>query len=65
MIRVNDITTALSIFRSQYSAANWGDLLRQELPELTDEDVEWLCSLTEAMESQEPVSSTGLLRVTS
>ena len=39
--------------------ANWGDLLRRELPGLTDEDVEWLCSLTEAMESQEPVSSTA------
>jgi hypothetical protein len=54
--------TALSIFcsSSQYSAKQWGDLLRQELPELTDsqradEDIEWLCGLTEATESHEPV----------
>ena len=50
-----DIATALSIFCSQYSSGHWGNLLRQELPELTDEDIEWLCGLTEAMESQEPV----------
>ena len=58
---INDITTALSIFCSHYSAANWGDLLRREIPELTDEDVEWLCSLSEVMESREPlaVSSTA------
>ncbi len=55
---INDIATALSIFCSQYrdSAKQWGDLLRQELPELTDGDIEWLCGLTdsEAMESHEP-----------
>ena len=55
---INDITTALSIFCSQYDAVHWGDLLRRELPELTDEDIDWLCGLTEAMESQEPVFST-------
>jgi hypothetical protein len=47
----NDIqvATALSIFCSQYSTNHhWGDLLRQELPELTDEDIEWLCGLTQA-----------------
>ena len=52
--RINDIATALSIFCSQYSTERWGDLLRQELPELTDEDIEWLCGLTETMESHEP-----------
>ncbi len=54
---INDIATALSIFCSQYSAKQWGDLLREELPELTDEDIEWLCGLTEleAMESHEPI----------
>ena len=56
---INDITTALSIFCSHYSAANWGDLLRREIPELTDEDAEWLCSLSEVMESREPASSTA------
>jgi hypothetical protein len=56
---INDIATALSIFCSQYSTKHWGDLLRQELPELrlTDEDIEWLCGLTEAMEAWEPVSA--------
>jgi hypothetical protein len=56
--RINDIATALSIFCSQYSTNQWGNLLRQdsELPELTDEDIEWLlvCGLTETMESHEP-----------
>jgi len=55
---INDIVTALSMFRSRYDAAHWGDLLRQELPELTDEDIAWLCGFTEAMESQELASST-------
>jgi hypothetical protein len=43
---------------------NWGDLLRQELPELTDEDIEWLCGLTEAMESHEPAALDPSLEVT-
>ncbi len=45
---ISDTATALSIFCSQYSTRRWGDfkLLRQELPELTDEDIEWLCGLT-------------------
>jgi hypothetical protein len=51
---INYIATALSIFCSQYSTNEWGVLLRQELPELTDEDSEWLCGLNEAMESHEP-----------
>lgn len=36
---ISDIATALSIFCSQYSTNQWGDLLRQELHELTDEDI--------------------------
>ncbi len=35
-------------------SSRWSDLLRKELPELTDEDIEWLCGLTETMESHEP-----------
>ena len=57
---INDITTTLSIFGSQYSTAhelaNCYDVV-QELPDLTGEDIEWLCGLTEATESQEPVSA--------
>jgi hypothetical protein len=61
---INDIATALSIFCSQYSTKNWGDLLRQELPELTDEDIEWLCGLTEEMESHEPAALDPSLPIT-
>ena len=32
-------------------------LLRQELPELTNEDTEWLCGPAEAAEASEPASS--------
>ncbi len=32
---INDIATALSIFCSQYSTKQWGDLLRKELPALS------------------------------
>jgi hypothetical protein len=57
---INDITTTLSIFGSQYSTehefANCYDGV-QELPDLTDEDIEWLCGLTEATES--PGTSFG------
>jgi hypothetical protein len=53
---INDIATALLffVFSTKYSPKRWGDLLRQELPELTDEDTEWLCGLSETMESHEP-----------
>jgi hypothetical protein len=55
---ISDITTALTLLCSQYSSENWGALLRQELPELTDEDTGWLCGLTEALEPQEPITSS-------
>ena len=54
---IQDNATALSLFCSNYSASHWADLLRKELPELTDADIEWLCGLTEAAEALEPVSS--------
>ncbi len=31
-------------------------MLRKELPDLTDDDIDWLCGLTEAAEAWEPVS---------
>jgi hypothetical protein len=52
----NGSQDADGLMRSPYSTKNWGDLLRQELPELTDEDIEWLCGPTEAMESHEPAA---------
>ncbi len=39
---INDIATALSVICSQYGTEQWGELLRKELPALTDEDIEWL-----------------------
>ncbi len=56
---IKDIATALSLFCSKYSTSHWADLLRKELPDLTDDDIDWLCGLTEAAEAWEPVSSVG------
>jgi hypothetical protein len=60
---IQDIATALSLFLSEYSISHssWHDLLRKELPELTAEDIEWLCGLSdsEAAEAWEPVPSLG------
>jgi hypothetical protein len=47
---IKDIATALSLFCSEYGSSNWNELLRKELPDLTDEDIDWLCGLTEAAE---------------
>ncbi len=66
-IQVTDIqvtvATALSLFCSHYSTTHRGELLRQKLPEQTDEDIEWLlvcqCGLTEATEAWEPVSANA------
>ena len=60
---INDIVTTLSLFCSHYSAANWGELLRRELPGLTDEDIEWLCSLSAMREAWEPASLPAHCRV--
>ena len=49
-----DIVTALTTFNTQYGPDNWAALLRQELPGLTDDDINWLCSLPEEMEQFEP-----------
>jgi len=57
---IKDIATVLSLFLSEYSTSHWPDLLRKELPDLTDEDIDWLCGLTETAEAWEPVSSMGL-----
>ena len=38
---VNGIMTAFTLFFSHYSSENWGAALRQELPELADEDIDW------------------------
>ena len=51
---INDIVAALTEFCTQYGPENWAALLRQELPGLTDDDITWLCSLSEEMEQFEP-----------
>ena len=53
---IKDIVNALSLFCSEYSSSDWNDLLRKELPDLTDEDIDWLCGLTEAAEALEPLA---------
>ena len=53
---IKDIATALSLFCSEYGSAHWNDLLRKELPDLTDEDIDWLCGLSETAEALEPLS---------
>ncbi len=54
---IKDIATALSLFCSEYGSSHWNELLRKELPDLTDEDIDWLCGLTEAAEALEPLST--------
>jgi hypothetical protein len=56
---IKDIATALSLFCSEYGSARWNELLRKELPDLTDEDIDWLCGLTEAAEVLEPLSTAS------
>ena len=51
---ITDIVTALTLFCAQYGPGNWADLLRQELPGLTEDDLTWLCGLSEEMEQFEP-----------
>ncbi len=53
---IKDIATALSLFCSEYGSSHWNELLRKELPDLTDEDIDWLCGLTQAAEAFEPLS---------
>jgi hypothetical protein len=51
---INDIVAALTEFCTHYGPGNWAALLRQELPGLTDDDITWLCGLSEEMEQFEP-----------
>ena len=51
---INDIVAELTSFCTQYGPGNWAALLRQELPGLTDDDITWLCGLSEEMEQFEP-----------
>ena len=54
---ITDIVRTLTSFCQSYGPNEWPALLRQELPGLTDEDIEWLSDLTEEMEQYEPTTS--------
>ena len=51
---ISDIVSALTSFCQMYGSDGWAALLRQELPDLTDEDIKWLSDLSEEMEQFEP-----------
>ncbi len=49
-----DIVSSLASFCQRYGPEGWPALLRQELPDLTDADIEWLSDLSEELEQHEP-----------
>ncbi len=51
---VTDIYTTLQLFCGEYDARNWNGLLRRLVPDLSDEDCEWLSSLSSHLEPAEP-----------
>jgi hypothetical protein len=55
-----DIVNSLNAFCLRYGPEGWPALLRQELPDLTDEDIEWLSDLSEEMEQYEPPRPTPI-----
>jgi hypothetical protein len=55
-----DIVNSLNAFCQQYGPEGWPALLRQELPDLTDADIEWLSDLSEEMEQHEPPRPTPI-----
>ena len=58
---VTDIATTLILFCTQHGPDNWAALPRQELPVLTDEDITWLCGLTEEIVPFEPQPSRAAI----
>ncbi len=51
---------SLTVFGQRYGPEGWPALLRQELPDLTDADIEWLSDLSEGMEQHEPPRPTPI-----
>jgi hypothetical protein len=47
---ITDIVNSLTAFGQRYGPEGWPALLRKELPDLTDDDIEWLSDLPEEME---------------
>jgi hypothetical protein len=56
-----DIVNSLSAFCHQYGPEGWPALLRQELPDLTVADIEWLSDLSEEMEQHEPPTPIAVM----
>jgi hypothetical protein len=52
--KLSDIIDTLREFVRIYDRANWPNILRTEIPELPEADVEWLSSLSQTMEHLEP-----------
>ena len=61
---VTDIYTTLQLFCGEYDARNWNGLLRRLVPDLSDEDCEWLSSLAAEDEHLEPTDPKGTLSPT-
>jgi hypothetical protein len=56
-----DIVNSLNAFCLRYGPEGWPALLRQELPDLTDADIEWLSDLSEEMEQYEPPTPIAVM----
>ncbi len=59
-----DIVNSLNAFGQRYGPEGWPALLRQELPDLTNADIEWLSDLSEEMEQYEPPTPNAVMEST-
>jgi len=58
---VTDVYTTLQLFCGEYDERNWNGLLRRLVPELSNEDCEWLSNLAPEDEHFEPTEPTMVL----
>ncbi len=56
-----NIVNSLTAFCQRYGPEGWPALLRQELPDLADADIEWLSDLSEEMEEYEPPTPIAVM----
>jgi hypothetical protein len=54
---ITDICMTLQLFCGEYDERNWNGLLRRMVPELSEEDCEWLSSLAAEDEHLEPTEA--------
>ena len=57
-----DIITALDEFCSRYDRRRWPDMLREAIPDLTEQDVDWLSSLQDSLSRPLPPPSPHATR---